>query len=182
MPISERSDPVRGFNFEIALFESAHGSAGALASVSLSALMERPAAGFSECTGLEMTLDMAEYEAGGNNTTVLQFPTRMKWSPVVLKRGVGNGTDLWDWFYSFVEGEGTRRDGVITLRNERHEPHTVWGFRRGLPLKWTGPTMNASRAEVAIEAIEIRHEGLYLMQGAGVLTQAVQSIAGLVGG
>ena len=166
MAQTQRRNPLLGYNFEISLMESPGSALGAITGVVLSAVLERPAGGFSECTGLQMSLDVEEYEEGGNNGTVLKFPTRVKHNAITLRRGVGASTELWDWFYSFMEGRGTRRDGVITLRDEAHLPHTVWGFRRGLPTRWEGPTMNAGNSQVAIESIEITHEGLYLMPGA----------------
>ena len=53
--------------------------------------------------------------------------------------------------------------------NEKHEPHTVWKFRRGLPVKYIAPQLNAQQSNVAIEAITIAHEGLLLMAGAAGL-------------
>ena len=69
-------------------------------------------------------------------------------------------SDLWDWYYGFVEGRGKRRDGLIVLQNERRLPVSTWNFKRGLPAKWTGPAFNAEASELAIETLEIAHEGL----------------------
>jgi phage tail-like protein len=122
-----------------------------------------PAAGFSECTGLEMGLDVEEYKEGGNNGTVLRLPTRAKWTNLRLKRGVALSDDLWQWLYGFVQGTVSRRDGVITLQDEQQNPVKVWSFKRGLPVRWTGPTLNAMQSQVAFEELEIAHEGLTLM-------------------
>ena len=59
------------------------------------------------------------------------------------------------------------------LQNEQNEPRIVWGFRRGLPLKYSGPSLNAGQSEVAIESIEIIHEGLFQMQGTSGLASAL---------
>jgi phage tail-like protein len=160
MASDTREDPVRGFNFEISLFDTPS-SLGLLLSIGTAAgVIDRPAGGFSECTGLQTSLDVEDYEEGGNNGTVLKFPKRIKWNPITLKKGLGRGSELWDWFYSFVVGSGQRRDGIITLRDESHAPHSVWAFRRGLPVRWEGPSLNATHSEVAIQTIEIAHEGL----------------------
>jgi phage tail-like protein len=122
-----------------------------------------PAAGFSECTGLELALDIEEYKEGGNNGTVLRFPTRAKWTNLRLKRGIALSDDLWQWHYGFVQGTGARRDGVVTLLDEQQNPVKVWLFKRGIPVKWTGPSLNATQSQVAFEEIEIAHEGMTLL-------------------
>jgi phage tail-like protein len=68
--------------------------------------------------------------------------------------------DLWQWHYNFSLGIGKRRDGMVILQDEQHNPSVVWSFTRGLPVKWTGPTFNAGQSQVAFEEIEIAHEGL----------------------
>jgi phage tail-like protein len=155
---ASRSDPYRAFNFQITLLDSAS-ALGALISV----ITNVPAGGFSECSGLEITLEFEEYREGGNNGTVLRFPTRTKWSNLRLKRGVALSDDLWLWHYGFVQGTVQRRDGIIALQDEQQNPVKAWSFSRGLPVKWTGPNLNASQSQVAIEELEIAHEGLKLL-------------------
>jgi phage tail-like protein len=181
MSIDARLDPVMACNFRISLLDSTS-SLSAVATVALSSVLSHPAGGFSECTGLEMALDVQEFMQGGGNDTVLKFPTRIKPTTLVLKRGLTTKTDLWLWFYGFVRGVGRRRDGLVIVQNAAHDPHTVWGFRRGLPVKYAGPQLSASHSAVAIESIEIAHEGLYQMAGAGPLAQAVSEAAGAVAG
>jgi phage tail-like protein len=122
-----------------------------------------PAGGFSECTGLEIGLDAEEYKEGGNNGKSLRFPTRVKWTNIRLKRGLALSDDLWLWHYGFVQGTVSRRDGVVTLLDEQQNPVKVWAFKRGLPVRWAGPSLNAGQSQVAIEELEIAHEGLTLM-------------------
>lgn len=153
-----RVDPYRAFNFLIRLIDTT----SALTSV-MGAITTATQGGFSECGGLEMSLDVEEYREGGNNATVLRFPTRMKWSNLRLKRGMALSDDLWLWHYAFVQGKVQRRDGLIALQDEEHNPVKVWKFTRGLPVKWTGPPMNAMQNQVAVEEIEIAHEGLQLL-------------------
>jgi phage tail-like protein len=155
-----RADPLLGYNFLINLLDSSSGLVLA-APGALSAISDIALGGFSECSGLEMALDVEEYREGGYNGTVQKFPTRMKWSNIILKKGMGAGTALWDWHYGFAEGSGRRRDGVIMLLNDLRQPNNIWCFRRGLPVKYTGPTMNAAQNNVAIETLEITHEGIF---------------------
>lgn len=171
-----REDPLLGFNFQVSLMEAGRAEAGALTTVTLSAVGLTRVAGFSECGGLEGSMDMHEHNAGGVNGGALRFPTRIKWSNITLKRGLARNTMLFDWFNGFVVGRGTRRDGVIVLQNERHEPHTVWGFRAGLPVKYAGPALNAMQSAVAIESVEIAHQGLYQLPGASPIAAAVRSV------
>ena len=65
------------------------------------------------------------------------------------------------------------------LQDASHQPHTVWGFRAGLPVKYSGPQMNAMQSAVAIESIEIAHQGLYLVPGASPLAAAARSVLNL---
>jgi phage tail-like protein len=179
-----RSDPYKAFNFLITLKRSAKsmnfggyapvpvavvtqppqaGGGGGGTSTPRPAPPPAPIAGFSECMGLEMGMDIEEYKEGGNNGTTLRFPTRVKWTNIRLKRGVALSTDLWQWHYAFVQGTVSRRDGVITLLNEVQSPVKVWSFKRGLPIRWTGPSLNAMQSQVAFEEIEIAHEGLQML-------------------
>jgi phage tail-like protein len=177
MSVASRQDPLLAFNFQISLTDSSSSGVGsALTTVTLSSVGLTVVAGFSECSGLEGTLEVQDYMAGGRNDGVLHFPTRMKWSNITLKRGLANSTDLWNWYAGFAVGKAVRKDGVIVLQDEQHNPQRVWGFRRGLPIKYTGPTMNAAQSAVAFESIEIAHEGLNLVPGASALATAVRSI------
>lgn len=176
MSVGDRNDPVLGYNFAVTLQDSST----AVATIAIS-LNLAPQAGFSECSGLEMTMTPEEYKQGGQNNTVLKFPSRVTWSNLKLRRGIAVSNDLWEWFYSFVEGHGKRRDGIISLRNDQQEPVRVWKFVRGLPIKYTGPSMNAGQNQVAIEEIEIAHEGLKMLSATGgKLVEAVANIVGAI--
>jgi phage tail-like protein len=180
MTTGTREDPLLAFNFQVSLMDSSSSALGAqgaaLTTVTLSSVGLTRVAGFSECSGLEGSLELHEHMAGGHNGAVLRFPTRVKWLNLQLKRGLGRDMELWTWFHGFTTGNAVRKDGVIVLQNERHEPRTVWGFRRGLPVKYQGPTLNAGQSSVAIEAIEIAHEGLYQVPGASPLATAARAV------
>lgn len=177
-----RNDPLLAYNFRINLMDSTSSPAAAVTSIALTPLIINPLAGFSECTGLEMTLDTENYEEGGNNGTVLKFPKRHKWGDITLRKGLTRNQDLFNWYYAFTQGITRRKDGLIILMNEKHEPHTVWKFRRGLPVKYVAPQLNAQQSNVAIEALTIAHEGITLMSGAAGLAAAVGALAGAIGG
>jgi phage tail-like protein len=159
-----RTDPFHGFNFSVSMSDST--SALSIA-FNVSGV---PAVGsFSECSGLETTLDVEDYKEGGNNGLIRKFPTRVTWGNIKFRRGIALNDSLWNWHFDFVEGHGKRRDGVITLMDEQHNAVKAWRFKRGLPIKYLGPSMNAMQSQIAIEELEIGHEGLSLMHGNGGL-------------
>jgi phage tail-like protein len=69
---------------------------------------------------------------------------------------------LWNWFDSVAQGNLQRAAGSITLLDEQRNPVLVWKFKRGWPCKYEGPYLNAKTSEIAIETLEISHEGLGL--------------------
>lgn len=176
MATGTRVDPVRNYNFLITLIDSS----SSLSTVTVTLGIQKPAiGGFSECSGLEVALQTDEHREGGNNGTVLKFPTRITWTNIKLRRGVVTSDDLFKWHYSFVEGKGKRRDGIITLQDDQHKPVRSWRFTRGMPVKWTGPTLNAGQSQVAIEELEIAHEGIKLVKG-GTLGQVAEAVGGVI--
>jgi len=175
-----RGDPILNHNFVVSLLDSSAGS-GLPGAIVMSAIFDAVVGGFSECSGLETSMKVEEFNEGGRNGEVLKFPGRISWTNVTLKKGLGSSTALWDWYYAFVEGRGKRRDGVIILMNELKVPNNIWQFRRGIPVKYTGPSLNATQNNVAIESIEIAHEGLFQVPGIGLGASAVGAAASLQG-
>ena len=157
-----RLDPLPAFNFLITLMDTSSDRSAIKSGVTSLAL-----GGFSDCTGLESTLETFEYREGGLNDRILRFPTRLSYRNIVLKRGIGFGEDLWLWHQEFVDGQGKRRDGFIVLQNELKIPIKIWAFSRGLPVTWSGPTLNARTSEISIESLEIAHEKLELVMSPG---------------
>ncbi len=168
-----RLDPLPAFNFYISLIDTSSTLAVVTTAINFIA-----AGGFSECSGLDGTLQVEEYSEGGENRFVHKFPTRMTYSNITLRRGMGFSDDLWNWHFDYVNGRWKRRDGLIILQNDQHQPVKIWKFKRGLPLKWAGPTLNASQSATAIETLEIMHEGLELVSVGAALQQIGQNIAG----
>jgi phage tail-like protein len=149
-----RDDPLRAFNFYVSLIDSSSTVSQVLSAINLA-----PIGGFTECSGLEATMQVEDYIEGGQNQYIHKFPTRITYANIVLKRGVTFSQELWNWHMDYFKGKGKRRDGVIVLRDEAGNPTRVWSFQRGLPMKWVGPTLNAMQSSVAIETLEIVHEG-----------------------
>jgi phage tail-like protein len=157
-----RIDPLGVFNFYLTLIDASN-----VVGTLITAALNYQVAGFSECSGLEATVEVFEYKEGGVNDYTHKFPTRANFANVTLKHGVIYlNDDLWTWHNGFVLGKGTRKDGLIILMDESRTPVKVWKFARGIPMKWVGPSLNATQSAVAIESLEIAHEGLFLQVGA----------------
>jgi phage tail-like protein len=159
-------------------------SVGASISVGASVGTAAPAGavgGFQECTGLDTSLEVEDYKEGGLNDRIRKFPSRVTWQNIVLKRGIGLSDDLWMWHAAYMTGTGVRRDGIITLEDDQHNALKQWHFIRGLPIRWTGPAFNAKASEVAIESIEIIHEGITLTSPSTLATASLGSVSISVG-
>lgn len=124
-------------------------------------------ADFSECTGLSGELGTEDYLEGGENRFAHRFPVRAAFPNIVLKRGTTESADLWAWYYEYVEtGKIAPRDGQVHLLasvDGELKPVRAWAFRRGYPVKMTGPDLNAQSPAVAIESVEVVHHGLLLV-------------------
>ncbi len=117
-------------------------------------------AGFSECSGLQVETEVQEYAEGGLNDYTHHFRGRTKYSPLVLKRGLTINNQLWRWHQQVIQGTFERKNGTIYLMNQMHVPVIWWNFKKAFPSKWTGPELRATSAEVAIESVELIHQGL----------------------
>lgn len=167
---------VGAFNFTVRLVETAKPASAVVGSFA------RPAAaGFSEVSGLEASLAVDEWREGGRNDAVLRFPGRVSHPNIRLRRGLALTTELWVWHEGFLKGRGTRRDGVVELLDDAGETVRTWRFRRGLPVRWAGPALNAVTSAVALEEVEIAHEGLFVQAG-GAFGEALGTVASIFGG
>jgi phage tail-like protein len=119
--------------------------------------------GFSECSGLSTDTNIIEYREGNEQQgTVRKQPGLMRYTQILLRRGVTKDTKLWEWRKKVIDGKTQRTSGTITLLDEARQPALRWNFRQGWPSKWEGPALNGKTSEVAIEMLEIAHEGLEL--------------------
>ena len=118
-------------------------------------------AAFSEVSGLDSETDVLEYRTGAD-PVARKIPGQTKFANITLKRGLTKDRSLWNWRLSVVEGTPQRRNGAIVLLDATGAPVLRFNFRNGWPCKWEGPLLNARATEVAIETLEIAHEGLEL--------------------
>jgi phage tail-like protein len=116
-------------------------------------------AAFHEVSGFDSTIDVIEHREGGENTTVRKLPGLTKYSNIVLKWGLTDDRDLYDWHRQAVEGQIQRKNGSILLLDRRGEEKIRWNFFNAWPSKWDGPDFNAEGNDVAIETLELAHEG-----------------------
>lgn len=121
-------------------------------------------AGFSEVSGLTQEVQAIEYRDGSlPEYSSLKMPGLKKYSNITLKRGiVKSDNDFFKWLVTVKLNKVERRDLVVNLLNEEHAPVMVWKIHNAFPVKVEGPGLKASGNEVAIESIEIAHEGLEL--------------------
>jgi len=120
-----------------------------------------PGGEFQEVKGLGADLEVTAYPEGGVNDHVHQLPVRHSWSRISLKRGVVRDPGLWSWYLAgLTQSLGARRDGTIILMTPAGTPALSWTFQGGIAAKWVGPELNAMQNAVAVESLEIAHQGL----------------------
>jgi len=141
MAIGQRVDPFLNYNFLVEL----DGIAGAA---------------FSEVSGLDSTIEPVEYREGGENTTVRKFPAKTTFSNIVLKWGMTADMRLYDWYRQTVLGNVERRNGSIIVLDRRGKEVARWNFVNAWPTKYDIPDFNATGKDVAIETLELVHEGV----------------------
>jgi len=120
--------------------------------------------GFSEVSGLTQENQAIEYRDGSfPEYSSIKMPGLRKFSNVTLKRGIVKAdNEFFKWLSTIKLNQVERRDVVISLLNEEHTPVMTWKIHNAFPVKVEGPGLKASGNEVAIESIEIAHEGLEL--------------------
>ena len=144
MPDGKRNDPYGQFNFLIEIDGVVKG-------------------GFSEASGLTTDTNVIEYREGAEqHGTTRKLAGLIKYNNIVLKRGWTKDKSLWAWRKKVIDGQTQRNSGSIVLLDEARNEALRWNFREGWPSKWEGPALNAKTSEVAIETLEIAHEGLEL--------------------
>ena len=128
--------------------------------------------GFAEVSGLNIENQMIEYRDGLSPIySSVKMPGIPKYGNITLKRGVlPDDNEFFDWLNSIKlnkvgDNNGDRRDLIISLLNENHEPVMTWKAVNAFPVKVEGPGLKATGNEVAVESIEVAHEGLTIENG-----------------
>jgi phage tail-like protein len=142
MATGVRNDPYRGFNFQLEIDGIPRGS-------------------FSECSGLTAEGDAVDYREGTDlQPNVRKLVALRKYTNIMLKRGYTQDKSLWAWYANIHNGLPDRRNVTIILMNEEHTPVLRWHAENAWINKIEGPSLKASGNEIAIESIELIHEGL----------------------
>jgi phage tail-like protein len=147
MPPVFRDDPYPAYNFEVVVTGITDDGRSVKGS-------------FSEVSGMEAEVDVIEYRNGSEGNTVRKLPGLDKFGNITLKRGIIGDLALWNWMVSAMQGNVQRATVTIILLDEQHNEVMRWNFRRAWPCKWTGPALNAKSNVIAIESLEICHEGM----------------------
>jgi len=118
--------------------------------------------GFTEVSGLDIEIQPIEYREGHSpKYSTIKMPGIPKYANITLKRGIiPNDNEFFDWLNTIRLNKVERRDIIITLLNEDHEPVMVWKAINAFPVKIEGPVLKAQGNEAAIETLEVAHEGL----------------------
>ena len=144
MATAERRDPYRTFNFQLEIDGV-------------------PLGAFSEASGLTAEGDAVDYREGTDlQPNVRKLTGLRKYSNITLKRGYTQDKSLWRWYGNIVNGQPDRRDVTIILLNEARQPVLRWHAESAWVNKIEGPSFKASGNEVAMESVELVHEGLTL--------------------
>lgn len=126
---------------------------------------------FSECSGVEMNMEVKTIKEGGNNGEQIHLAGPLSYGQLTLKRGMTSNFDLWDWFEQAQDQRGLRVDGEIQMLSslkmakEQNPPgkknkDVVFKLSSCLPIKIVAPSLNAKNGEIAIEEMQIAYERL----------------------
>ena len=118
------------------------------------------AGGFSEVSGLTVETTVDRKKFGGENNTEHTFITGTKYSDLTLKHGLTDLDLLWNWYEEVINGKINRKNGTVYLLDHEGLPAMWWDFHEAYPVKWDGPTLNASSSTVATETLILTHRGL----------------------
>jgi len=200
MPLT---NPVPVFDFNVFMFDAKPASSLGLTDlVGLGVSVAKAAifGSFAQVDGLTAEMESEEYREGGRNTAPHKFVKWGRYPPLVFKRGVTLNTDIWDWYYAtlYRSADPVRKNGLVVLTDRGvgisgpaglpplglpvldRLPVGVWFFRNALVTKLEGPQLNAKSNEIAIESLEVTHEGLYRF-GPGVIPGPVGDAAAAIG-
>lgn len=118
--------------------------------------------GFTEVSGLDVETEVIEYRHGASPEYVkTKMPGMQKFGNITMKRGTfQSDNEFYDWWNTVALNTIERRDLTISLLNEAHEPVVVWKVKKAWPTKVQSTDLKSDGNEVAVESIELAHEGL----------------------
>ena len=120
-------------------------------------------AAFSECDGLEMTMDVKTIREGGNNGRQIRLTGPLTFGQVTMKRGMTSNLELWDWFNLMLTDQSLRADAeVVIFASDGETERARFQLSRCVPVKLKSPPLSAKDGAVAIEELQIAYEKLTL--------------------
>src|SRR5512132_1704807 len=119
-----------------------------------------PTGYFRSVSGLSMEIDVVEFREGGENGAVHKIPGRVKYPNIVLKQGFIGASELQKWAFRIAAGQFEHKNGTIVISDLQQHVVATYTITNAWPAKWEGPDFDATKNELAIETIEIAHEGL----------------------
>lgn len=140
-------------------------SAPPLPAYSFLATVGGQSAGFSEVSGLAIERDTVSYSHGLSHwegERLITYPSA-KHRQLSLKRGVvpGDGS-FFDWL---VGSDAEARPMDLSLIDSSGAPKVTWRIKEAIPIRLTGPVLNASSNEVAIDTLDVMAAGISVVQG-----------------
>jgi phage tail-like protein len=129
-------------------------------------------AAFSECDGLEMTMEVKTIREGGNNGKQIRLTGPLNFGQVTLKRGMTETFDLWKWMNLMLTNPETRADAeVVVFAPDGKTERARFILWRVVPVKLKAPPLNAKDGTVAIEELQLAYESLSLKDDIGTSGQ-----------
>jgi len=124
---------------------------------------------FTEVSGLSAHIETKTYSEGGVNEYEHILPGPIKYGNITLTMGIVDGNELWHWFQGIATVGPTpimRRNISIVLRQGNSNSLLGgevkrWNLLWAYPVKWTGPDLKAGRQEVAVQSLELAHQGIF---------------------
>lgn len=119
-------------------------------------------ASFNECTGFDTTTNPIEYRDSDEPARMRKLPGIHKYGNITLKWGLTDSKAIWEWRKKVIDGkiEEARINGSIIILDQEGNPKVQWDFKKGWPSKYDPSDLNAKGDAIAIETLEIVHEGL----------------------
>ncbi|MER0169337.1 MAG: phage tail protein [Nitrosomonas sp.] len=118
-------------------------------------------AAFSECDGLEMSMEVKTIREGGSNNRQFRLNGPVSYGQLTLKRGMTENFDLWSWFQDTIAQPNLRADAAIVMLAEDGSTERVrFTLERCLPVKIKSPALNAKDGMIAIEELQIAYESM----------------------
>jgi phage tail-like protein len=116
--------------------------------------------GWSSCEGLRINFGLKEIRSGGNNEFSGWLPDRINYPHLMLKRAISKSASatIMAWLSTMIDADQGQA-ATITLRDSHNDEVAHWTVRGVRPFSWTGPTLSATAHDVAVETLELAHEG-----------------------